>query len=282
MESSLGKYIAQVRGLAELTRDQEALLARRWREQGDHDARNLLIQAHLRFVLPIVSRYYRPGASLRELIAEGNMGLLYASNKFDPNRGFRFATYAKYWIRAYASECAIANSSTLFRHSRLLRKVRRAYARASNQVGEGAEARRIVSERLQMSPTHTDELIGLSEHRRISLESLAAEPCASADSPLSAHDVSPEQALVNEHEQRSLGEAVRLAMRSLDARERRIVQERLMADGEVALTLKELGQEFGISRERVRQLESRVKRKLAEQLRSCAHEGCGSLEGVAA
>jgi RNA polymerase sigma-32 factor len=266
MDRSLVDYIAYVQSVAPLSPEQELKLARRWHERGDLAARNELIRAHLRYVLPIVRRYDRPAASLRELLAAGNLGLLHALDKFQPERGFRFVTYAKYWIRAYASECAVDNANPVFRQSRLLRKVRRAYTLATNQVGEGTAARALVADRLGLEAREVDELLTLVEHRRVSLEALTAEASSAGSCPLSNRD-SPEQTLLNEDERRLLGRAVREALQNLDARERRIVEHRLMADDEAALTLKQLGEEFGVSRERVRQLEVRLRRKLAERLR---------------
>jgi len=267
MDRSLADYIAHVRSLAPLSPEQELKLARRWHDHGDLAARDELIRAHLRYVLPIVRRYDRPAASLRELLAAGNLGLLHALEKFEPGRGFRFVTYAKYWIRAYASECAIDNSNPIFRQSRLLRKVRRAYTVACSQIGEGTAARALVAARLGLGAREVDELVTLVEHRAVSLETLTAEANGAASCPLSSRD-SPEQTLLNEDERRLLGSAVRKALQNLDPRERRIVERRLMADDEAALTLKQLGEEFGVSRERVRQLEARLRRKLADRLRA--------------
>lgn len=280
MDRSLLDYIAYIQRVAPLSPEQELKLARRWRDRGDLAARNELIRAHLRYVLPIVRRYDRPAASLRELLAAGNLGLLHALDKFEPERGFRFVTYAKYWIRAYASECAIDNSSPVFRQSRLLRKVRRAYTLASNQIGEGTAARALVASRLGLDTREVDELVTLVEHRRVSLEALTAVSSTAESCPLSSRD-SPEQTLLNEDERRLLGRAVREALQSLDPRERRIVEQRLMADDEAALTLKQLGEEFGVSRERVRQLEVRLRRKLADRLRGI-REAEAQLQEVAA
>ncbi|HEY5375896.1 MAG TPA: sigma-70 family RNA polymerase sigma factor [Polyangiaceae bacterium] len=253
-------YFDRVLELALLSQAEESALARRWRRFGDHAARNRLIQAHLRLVPPIARRYHRPGASLSELVAEGNFGLLRAAAKFEPQRGFRFATYARYWIRACVSECAIRSSGPAITMPRTLRKVRHEHARAITLVGNGSDVRRIIAERLQMNPGTVDDLVGLLHQRQVSLEALHSE--WHTDEPLYARAASPEQAMVNKTEQQLLQDAVRAALVSLNARERRIVDQRLMADAEAMLTLKELGREFGVSRERVRQLEVNIKRKL--------------------
>jgi RNA polymerase sigma-32 factor len=259
-------YLERVLGTALLSHAEESALARRWRESGDRAARNLLVEAHLRLVPAIARRYYRPGASFSELVAEGNFALLHASGKFEPERGYRFATYARYWIRAYVSECAIQNAGSTIRLPRALRKVRREHIRAKNLVGEGGEARRLIAERLQMSAATIDGLVELLQQRHVSFESLHSE--WHADGPLSATDASPEQALLHKTEQRSLEAEVREAVAALNVRERRIVSQRLMADVDATVTLLNLGREFGVSRERVRQLEVNLKRKLATRLRA--------------
>jgi RNA polymerase sigma factor (sigma-70 family) len=259
-------YFERVLDLALLSHAEESALARRWRRFGDQAARNVLIQAHLRLVPPIARRYYRPGASLSELVAEGNFGLLRASAKFEPQRGYRFSTYARYWIRACVAECASRNSDAAMSMPGTLRKVRREHARATSIVGDGSGVRRIIAERLQMNPGTVDDLVGLLHRRQVSFESLHSE--WHTDEPLHAREVSPEQALLNKIELQRLGESVRSALVGLNARERRIVERRLMVDTEAMTTLNELGREFGVSRERVRQLELNVKRKLVIHFRA--------------
>ena len=259
-------YFDRILEPALLSQAEESALARRWRAFGDQAARNSIIQAHLRLVPPIARRYYRAGASLSELIAEGNFGLLRASAKFEPERGYRFATYARYWIRACVSECAIRSSGAAMSLPRSLRKVRREHTRATNLVGDGVEVRTIIAERLQLNPATVDDLVGLIHRRQVSFESLPSE--WHTDEPLFSREASPEQALVNETERRLLREAVAAALLGLNARERRIVDQRLMADPDATLTLKELGREFGVSRERVRQLEVNIKRKLVTHFHS--------------
>ena len=253
-------YFDRVLQLPLLSHEEESALARRWRKFGDQAARNRLIQAHLRLVPPVARRYYRPGASLSELVAEGNFGLLRASVKFAPELGHRFATYANHWIRACVSECAIRNTEAAMRMPRSLRKVRREHARATNIVGEGSEVGQIIAERLQMSPAAVEDSLGLLHRRQISLELLHSE--WRTDEPLYAREPSPEQAVVSKNQLQRLEDSVRAALRGLNARERRIVERRLMVDTDAVLTLKELGLELGVSRERVRQLELNIKRKL--------------------
>jgi RNA polymerase sigma-32 factor len=277
MEPSLRRYVDRVQSMALLSREEEMTLARRWREQGDEAARNLLVQSHLRFVLPIARRYHRGGGSMSELVAEGNLGLLRAASKFEPKRGYRFVTYAKNWVRVHVSECAIRSSGSTFGHSRVLRKVRRELARSNTLVGEGPAAQRLLAERLQLSSKQVDALLGLTAQQHVSLECLAPDQSALGEGSLCAKDASPEQAIIEHDERCRLKDAVRHALANLDVRERQIVERRLMVDKETMLTLKQLGEAFGVSRERVRQLEARLKDKLATHFRALLKAADGPL-----
>ncbi|MET0792888.1 MAG: sigma-70 family RNA polymerase sigma factor [Polyangiaceae bacterium] len=265
MEPSLIFYSSRVKDLPRLSEREERDLARRWQRGGDQEARNLLVQSQLSFVLVVARQYCKAGTPLSELVAEGNVGLIHAANKFDAERGCRFFTYAKHWVRVYVSECAIRHSGFALRGSRMLRKARREQTRAVNLLGEGPEARAVMAQRLEQSAEQVDALLYLLQRREVSLESLLLEH-GSPDSALCSPESSPEQVALQRDEQRRTKTAVKDAVAALDARERRIVAQRLMADEDTALTLKQLGTEFGVSRERVRQLEERVKQKLAKQM----------------
>jgi RNA polymerase sigma-32 factor len=265
MEPSLHSYAERVRHLPMLDESQERALAYRWQNEGDQQARNVLVQSQLRFVLFVAHQYCRSGSSLSELVAEGNLGLLHAANKFDPTRGFRFFTYAKHWVRVFVSECAGRGASCIARNSRSLRRARRELSRVTNLVGEGPQLRPLLAQRLNVNLAEVDLLLGLLGQQEVPFETLGAERRA-IDAALCSPEASPEQEVLREAELRLRKTVIRDALGTLDPRERRIADRRLMVDPESMLTLKELGQEFGVSRERVRQLESRLKRKLAEQL----------------
>ena len=260
MDQAIGAYVARVTGRAIISHADELRLARRWRNDGDVRARNQLLEAHLGFVLPIARSYHRAGMCLQELIAEGNLGLLRALDRFDPERGFRFVSYAKHWVRVHVSECALRNRYRVFRDSRLLRKVRRAYRRASGLQGEGIRARELAAALLGLSSTDFDALFSVCEQRRVSCELALAE----LELPREHED--PEHALIRARERVALKGALNAALRDLDARERVIVERRLMADPDSAHTLLELAGELGVSRERVRQLEARLKERLRARL----------------
>lgn len=217
------------------------------------------------FVVSIARRYQRRGGSFADVVAEGNLGLMHAANKFEPERGHRFATYAQYWVRVYASRCAIRAGSAV-PAPRSTNRVRLEQERAQRLVGNGLAARELVAKRLGRSLTEIEDTLSLLERRTVSLEVMGAERHGAADPLLFAQGPSAEQAMIDQCEVRARREAVRATVAKLSPRERRIAERRLMAEPESTLTLEQLGTEFRVSRERVRQLEVRLKQKLASQL----------------
>lgn len=270
------RYIQMTRRLPKLTRDEEAELVRQWIDTGDRNAAERLTNAHLRDVvfMALRNRYY--GVPIGELISEGNLGLLHGLDKYDPEHGTRFGTYAAYWIRAYMMTYILKSWSLVGGASGVMRtkiffKLRRERARMYNLHGEGPDADRELAKQLGLSEERVQTLIGRLDHRDVSLDT----PMHANGSPLIDSligDLDQEAAMarheVNERVSRHLSDVIDL----LDERERFIVQRRFLADRESALSLAEVGREFGVSRERARQLEVRAKAKLRQTLT----ERCGS------
>ena len=252
-----------------LDRDEELLLARRYKDDHDSEAADVLVRAHLRCVVAIARRYRGYGVSLGELIAEGNFGIAQALTKFDPERGVRFATYATYWIRAcilnhvLKSWSLVSGGSAL--RSRVFFKLRRELVRAANVLGEGEAAELMVAERLGTSSGEVSAMIARLV-RDLSLEAGAEHAgCTQLIDRLPAPD-NPEQGLFEHRLRESVARAIERAIAELDPRERYIAERRLMADSALELSLAQIGRHFGISRERARQLEVRTKDKLRARL----------------
>jgi len=270
--SSLSKYIAHVRGIEELSREDEAEAAREWLENGDYSAAERMIRANLRYVVAIALTYRRYGLPLAELIAEGNFGLVHAVSKFNPERGTRFVTYAAYWIRAYMLNYVIRSWSMVGvgsgpLRSKLFFRLRRERARIANLVGDGEEATRILAERFGESQEKIVSLSNRLEARDVSLDarvfddgSVAMLDTLESDAP------SQEQTVADRQAHDRIRQSLHDALSELDPRERFIVEVRMMADTDDALSLAEIGRRLGVSRERARQLEARAKRKLRERL----------------
>ena len=269
--SQVASYILEAGRSPPLGRQEEVDLARRWKSTRDPHAGELLARAQARYVLAIALKYRRYGLPLGELVAEGNFGVAYALGKFDPERGTRFLTYAVYWIRASILEYVIKSWSLVGAGSGVLRsrvffKLRRECMRAGNLLGRGDAADKLVAERMGVTP---DELRGMVQ--RLETRDVSLDESAAADISIRLLDMlrSPDDQERHFLEQEVRGGAVAAvgrAVSELDPRERYIAEHRMLADPADELSLAELARRFGISRERARQLESRIKRKLRKRI----------------
>lgn len=276
---AISRYIANVRQIPELSREEEANLARQWRDHGDHQAASRLALANLRHVVSIAVSYRRYGIPLSDLIAEGNFGIVHAIRKYDPERGNRFVTYAAYWVRAYILNYVIHSWSLVGVGSGPLRskmffRLRRERAKIASLVGEGEEADRMLAAKFNAPAEKVLEMARRLEARDVSLDTKVFEDGArSLVDTLVADEQNQEERLAQAEEGALLHERLQTAVELLDPRERYIVNSRMMADPEDELSLAEIGRRLGVSRERARQLEARAKRKLRERLAAIALEG---------
>jgi len=268
----VSRYITYVRDIEQLSREEEGDVARKWLNEGDHVAADTLIRANLRYVVAIALTYRRYGLPLGDLIAEGNFGLVHAVSKFNPERGTRFVTYAAYWVRAYMLNYVIRSWSMVGvgsgpLRSKLFFRLRRERARISNLVGDNEEATRILAERFGETTEKIRSLANRLEARDVSLDARVFEDgtVAMVDT-LEADEPSQEETVAHQESHDRVKESLRDALTELDPRERFIVEVRMMADVDDALSLAEIGRRLGVSRERARQLEARAKRKLREKL----------------
>jgi RNA polymerase sigma-32 factor len=264
-------YIRRVNALPALARAEELELASR-SQAGDTAAGQKVITANLRHVVPIALRYRRYGVPVSELIAEGNLALLRALAGFEPQRGLRFATYANYWIRADVLALILRQRSMVGGGRGHLRpkfffRLRREHARLSLLLGDPDSVQEELAVRWQLSPAELGEILD-----RLERPDTSTDAPVSGDSRLSVGECLPCQATNQEdlvargRTQKDLKHAVQRAAAELDARERFILEHRLMADPEAEYSLVRIGELFGVSRERARQLESRVKEKLRTKL----------------
>ncbi|MCU0689916.1 MAG: RNA polymerase factor sigma-32 [Polyangiaceae bacterium] len=270
--TTLSRYISYVRCIEELSREDETAVARRWLEGGDYAAADRLIRANLRYVVAIAITYRRYGLPLADLIAEGNFGLVHAVSKFNPERGTRFVTYAAYWIRAYMLNYVIRSWSMVGvgsgpLRSKLFFRLRRERARIASLVGDNEQAVKILAERFGESQEKIMSLANRLEARDVSLDARVFDDGTSAMlDTLESDAPSQEQTVADRESSDRIKQSLRVAIGSLDPRERFIVEVRMMADVDEALSLAEIGRRLGVSRERARQLEARAKRKLRERL----------------
>ena len=254
-----------------LDRVEEARLATRWRLFGDKDAADALARALQRHVVAQALRYRRYGLPVGELIAEGNLGVVYALRKFDPERGIRFVTYASYWVRAQMLALVVRSFGGMVNRggalrSRVFFKLRRERARIANQMGEGGDAELKLAERMGVSADQLRGMLRTLDERDIPLD----HPVGAGKSPaeyLSAPD-DQEHSLAHKQIDGRMHDLVSVALATLDARELFIAESRLMAPASEELSLADIGRRLDVSRERARQLEARAKQKLRRAILS--------------
>ena len=277
-ESSLSGYLREIRKFPMLEPEQEFRLAKSWREDGDVDAAHELVTSHLRLVAKIAMGYRGYGLPLAELISEGNVGLMQAVKRFDPDKGFRLATYAMWWIRAAIQEYilhswSLVKMGTTAAQKKLFFNLRK--LKGQLQVIEDGDLH-------PDTVTKIAKRLDVPEQDVVSMNRRLASPDHSLNAPLQIDgDGEWQDWLVDEsdNQEETLGDREELesrrallshAMEALNERERHILVERRLSES--PKTLEDLSQEYGISRERVRQIEVRAFEKLQKSVRNAAAE----------
>ncbi len=275
-EGNLSRYLQEIRKFPMLELDQEYMLAKSWRERDDIDAAHQLVTSHLRLVAKIAMGYRGYGLPLAELISEGNVGMMQAVKRFDPERGFRLATYAMWWIRASIQEYILhswslvkmgttAAQKKLFFNLRKLKGQMRA-------IEEGDLHPEQVSKIAETLNVPEDDVVQMNRRLAAPDHSLNAPLRIDGDGEwqdwLVDETESQETMLANSEELAKRRALLVKSMEALNERERHILQERRLKENPT--TLEELSQEYGISRERVRQIEVRAFEKLQKAIRNAA------------
>jgi len=268
-DASLSRYIERVRRIPTLSREDEHELAI-LSLKGDSNASHRLVEANLRYAVAVALQYRRYGIRVGDLVAEGNLGLMMAVKKFDPERGTRFVTYAGYWIRAYILDLVVRSSTMVGAGSSPLRskiffRLRRERAKVANLVEDADERDEILAAKFNVSKERMQEMTRRLDARDVSLDAQVFTDSSVALVDTMAGDLPAQDEQYLEAERESaVHELLSGALDGLDRRERYIVEQRIMSDDEMSLA--DIGRELGVSRERARQLEARAKKKLQKQL----------------
>jgi len=285
-EQGLNRYLQEVRKFPMLERDEEFMLAKRWIEQQDSNAAEKMVTSHLRLVAKIAMGYRGYGLPIGEVISEGNVGLMQAVKKFDPDKGFRLSTYAMWWIRAAIQEYVLRSWSlvkmgTTAAQKKLFFNLRRLKGQMK-AIDDG-----------DLTPDHVAKIatkLGVKEEEVTSMNrrmghggdaslnvSIGGEDGSSEWQDWLQDDTdSQEEILGQDQEHNAKMELLKKAMSALNEREQDIISKRRLADK--PMTLEELAVIYDVSRERIRQIEARAFEKLQEAMISSA-QSSGLIEG---
>jgi len=272
-ESGLSRYLAEITRFPMLEPQEEYMLAKSWREHGDRDAAHKLVTSHLRLVAKIAMGYRGYGLPIGEVISEGNVGLMQAVKRFEPEKGFKLATYAMWWIRASIQEYILRSWSlvkmgTTASQKKLFFNLRKAKSKIS--AFEEGDLRpdqvKLIAKRLGVQEQEVVDM-----NRRLGGDASLNAPLRTEGEGewqdwLVDNSDSQESTLADREESDMRHAALRSALTVLNPRERRIFEARRLADDPV--TLEELSTEFNVSRERVRQIEVRAFEKVQAAVKS--------------
>jgi len=273
-EGGLSRYLAEIRKFPLLEPQEEYMLAKRWREHQDTEAAHKLVTSHLRLVAKIAMGYRGYGLPIGDVIAEGNIGLMHAVKRFEPERGFRLATYAMWWIRASIQEYILRSWSlvkmgTTAAQKKLFFNLRR----IKGQI-EALEEGDLKPEQVQ----DIAHKLGVPEEEVVNMNRRLSSPDSSLNAPLGAEseaewqdwlaDDTPDQesVLADSEEKEERQTLLSAALDELSPRERDILEARRLREEPV--TLEELSVKYDISRERVRQIEVRAFEKLQQKMKA--------------
>ncbi|NWG70809.1 MAG: RNA polymerase sigma factor RpoH [Parvularculaceae bacterium] len=274
-EGSLSRYLAEIRKFPMLDKDEEYMLAKRFAEHQDPDAAQRLITSHLRLVAKIAMGYRGYGLPIGEVISEGNVGLMQAVKRFDPDKGFRLATYAMWWIRAAIQEYILRSWSLVKIGTTAAQKKLFFNLRKMKSKIDAIEDGDLKPEQVE----HIAKKLGVTQDDVVSMNRRLSGQETSLNAPMrndgdggewqdwlvDENAVNAESKLANEDEYELRMNLLQQALATLNEREQHIITERRLKDNPA--TLEELSQEYGVSRERVRQIEVRAFEKLQKAMK---------------
>ena len=272
VDNSIKIYMREMGQFSMLSADEEIKLANRIAE-GDQSAKNELVEANLRLVVSLARHYQGCGLSYQDLIQEGNIGLIKAAEKFDVSKGFRFSTYASWWIKQALSRAIADQSRTI-----------RIPVHMTENINKFKKTERELLSQLNREPKIKEiaDVMGISEKWAKEIQSYIVEPTSldiqvgdDDDTTIGSfiedtHFVNPESAYIKE----SNGDIVNAVLDTLSDREANILRLRFGIGGKKAMTLEEVGKEYGLTRERIRQIEAKALRKLRHPSRANILKEC--------
>ena len=277
-DSGLSRYLNEIKAFPILTKDEEFMLAERYTKHDDSEAAHKLVTSHLRLVAKIAMQYRGYGLPVADLISEGNIGLMRAVKKFEPERGFRLSTYAMWWIKASVTEYVLKTWSmvkmgTMAAQKKLFFSLRKAKRRLeiidNNEINP--EQAKLLAQQFNLPEK---DIIHMNGRMTIRDQSLNAPVSREEEGSIEVQDTladsgpSPEVIVADREETEIRSDFLKAALNALPERERDIFIERRLKDDPI--TLEKIGKGYGISRERVRQLENRAFEKVQKSIHEAA------------
>jgi len=277
-DSGLSRYLNEIKAFPILTKDEEFMLAERYTKHDDSEAAHKLVTSHLRLVAKIAMQYRGYGLPVADLISEGNIGLMRAVKKFEPERGFRLSTYAMWWIKASVTEYVLKTWSmvkmgTMAAQKKLFFSLRKAKRRLeiidNNEINP--EQAKLLAQQFNLPEK---DIIHMNGRMTIRDQSLNAPVSREEEGSIEIQDTladggpSPEAIVADREETEIRSDFLKAALDELPERERDIFIERRLKDDPI--TLEKIGKGYGISRERVRQLENRAFEKVQKSIHEAA------------
>jgi len=277
-EQGLSRYLSEIRKFPMLEKNEEFMLARQWRDHEDTEAAERMVTSHLRLVAKIAMGYRGYGLPMAEVISEGNVGLMQAVKKFDPEKGFRLATYAMWWIRAAIQEYILRSWSlvklgTTAAQKKLFFNLRRLKGemRALDEGDLRPEQAQLIAEKLNVTEAEVYSMNGRMSGSDASLNiPMGTDGDMEWQDWLADDEPGQAETFANRQELDSRMDLLTRAMEDLSERERHILTERRLIDE--PKTLEELSDQYGVSRERIRQIEVRAFEKLQKTMKRLAKE----------
>ncbi|WP_353256536.1 RNA polymerase sigma factor RpoH [Hyphomonas sp.] len=277
-EQGLSRYLSEIRKFPMLEKNEEFMLARQWRDQEDTEAAERMVTSHLRLVAKIAMGYRGYGLPMAEVISEGNVGLMQAVKKFDPEKGFRLATYAMWWIRAAIQEYILRSWSlvklgTTAAQKKLFFNLRRLKGemKALDEGDLRPEQAQLIAEKLNVTEAEVYSMNGRMSGSDASLNvPMGTDGDMEWQDWLADDEPGTAETFANRQELDSRMELLTRSMEDLSERERHILTERRLIDE--PKTLEELSDQYGVSRERIRQIEVRAFEKLQKTMKRLAKE----------
>jgi RNA polymerase sigma-32 factor len=273
------RYISAAMDAPMLEREYEVALARRWRDEEDADALHEIIEAHIRLVVRIASKFKGYGLPIGDLIQEGNRGLLEAANRFDPDRNVRYSTYATWWILAAMQEYIVRNSSivrigTTPAQKSLFFNLRKLRAKLTDNLAARMteEERELIASELRVPLAAVERMESHFSRPDQSLNATVGESDSNEFVDLLSDDSPTPEAIIGDLiDSETRAKWIADAMEHLTQREREVITRRFLKDDKI--TLAEIGETFGVTKERIRQIEGKALSKLREALQDKVTDG---------